>query len=390
MIELQSFRASILENYGANSSEIEELLVYNQTFFDHDACQISQQFPLESECHIASWKDYIAESKKIGVFETLKQKLVQLNFPIQEGISQTEAYRAAILKGKNPNLIAEATGLVLKEPEKLRLNIYPSLAGEIPVLLPNNREDFQLLVQSLTKRSEPVSILSSMGACMVSGYNNWDRIRRYRQEWEKDNPIDVSEAKWELEFKRLIPLKYLYQDRFIILSDGFYSNILPQDIGLSDSVWRRLSLTIRLEHECTHYFTKRVFKSMRNNVLDELIADYRGIIAATGKYRADWFLHFMGLESFPNYRDSGRLENYRGQPVLSNGAFKILQALVKDAAKNIEHFDSQQVSQSKLRNSQTLILIALTHLTLEELASSEMESRLLNILEQLQTSFFCT
>lgn len=388
MIGLQSLRATILDSYGANSSEIEELLTYNKKFFDHDNWRPSQQFPLKSEPHIAIWKDYVVEAKEISVFETLKQKLVQLHFPIQEGISQTEAYRTATIKGENPDIIPEATGLVLKEPEKLRLNIYQSLAGEIPVLLPSNREDFELLVRSLTKRNEPKPIPASMGACMVAGYNNWDRIRKYRKQWEKDNPLDCSEAQWEKKFKRLIPLKHCYQDRFIILSDGFYSNVLPQDIGLPESEWRRLSLTIRLEHECTHYFTKRVFNSMRNNALDELIADYRGIIAATGSYKADWFLHFMGLESFPNYRASGRLQNYRGQPPLSDRAFKILQVLVRDAAQNIENFDREYVNGSRFDNFQTLMLIALTNLTLEELAFPEMESHLLKVLKQLQTSIF--
>lgn len=74
---------------------------------------------------------------------------------------------------------------------------------------------------------------------------------------------------------------------------------------------------------------------MRNNMRDELIADYQGIVAANGgRYRADWFLRFIGLEAFPEYRQGGRLQNYRGQPPLSDGAFKILQVLVKDAAEN--------------------------------------------------------
>ena len=67
------------------------------------------------------------------------------------------------------------------------------------------------------------------------------------------------ETDWAEEFKQLIHRKELYQDRFIILSDGFYSNIPASEIGLSESEWRRLSLTIRLEHECTHYFTRRIF-----------------------------------------------------------------------------------------------------------------------------------
>ncbi len=231
--------------------------------------------------------------------------------------------------------------------------------------------------------SQPIP--ASMGACMVAGYNNWDRIRRDRQRWEKENPANCSETDWKGEFRRLIPQKSRYQDRFIILSDGFYSNVLPDDIGLSESEWRHLSLTIRLEHECTHYFTHRLFKSMQNNLLDELIADYRGIVAATGRYRADWFLRFMGLESLANYREDGRLQNYRGEPPLSDGAFKILQALVTDAALNLERFDAEYIDELSVGNERILLAIALTYLTLEELASPEITTRLMTILEQLQT-----
>ena len=87
-----------------------------------------------------------------------------------------------------------------------------------------------------------------------------------------------------------MPQRGLYQDRFLILSTGPYSNVAAREVGLSDSRWRETSTAIRLEHECTHYFTLRVFGSMRNNLLDELIADFMGITAADGRYRSDWFL----------------------------------------------------------------------------------------------------
>jgi hypothetical protein len=314
--------------------------------------------------------------------------LVQLQFPIQEGISQNDAYRCATRKGVLVDGMAEATGLVLKQPEKLQLIIHQSLAGAIPVLLTGNREDFVSLVQALTMRNEPKPVPASMGACMVAGFNNWDRIRQYRQQWEDKNPFNCSESTWAEEFGRLIPHKELYQDRLIILSDGPYSDVPASEMGLSESQWRNLSLTIRLEHECTHYFTRRLFDSMRNNLLDELIADYRGIVAATGHYRADWFLRFLGLESFPNYREGGRLQNYRGQPPLSDGAFKILQALVKTAVENLERFDAEYAGELISLNNQPLMLVALTYLTLEELASKEARIRLKKTIDELRTTLY--
>jgi hypothetical protein len=387
MLKERSHRLNVLTDFGANPSEAEELLAYNENVFDRSSLSDSLKFPLAPEPHISAWEEYAIASQKVGVLEALSNKLVQLQFPIQEGISQTEAYRAATRRGVPVDGMLEASGLILTQPEKLQLIIYPSLAGTIPILLAANREDFVSLVQALTKRNEPLTIPASMGACIVSGFNNWDRIRRYRQQWELQNPGNCSEISWKAEFHRIIPQKQLYQDKFIILSPGFYSNVSARDMKLEEQEWLRLSLIIRLEHECTHYFTYRLFNSMRNNLFDELIADYRGIVTACGHYRADWFLRFLGLESFPKYRSGGRLENYRSQPPLSDGAFKIIQALVKAAAKNLQRFHAEYVRNSIDNNIQPLMLMALTYLTLEELASNEAIFFIKQALKELQKIF---
>ncbi|MFS0519417.1 DUF7005 family protein [Nostoc sp. UIC 10607] len=382
MINQQLFRTNVLTYFGATAAQREELLVYNQTVFNHDILTYPVKFPLTPEPHVAAWKEYAVAARDIGAFETLKQRLVQFRFPIIEGISQTEVYQSATRRGVAIDGMPEATGLVLQKPEKLQLIIHQSLAGTIPVLLAGNRNDFVSLVQALTMRNEPQLVPASMGACIVSGFNNWDRIRQYRQQWEAENSVNSLESSWIAEFQRLIPQKQLYQDKFIILSDGFYSNVSASDMGLKEGEWQRLSLTIRLEHECSHYFTRRLFNSMRNNIFDELIADYRGIVAATGDYRADWFLRFLGLEAFPNYRERGRLQNYRGKPSLSDEAFQILQALVKFAAENLQHFHTKNASRLTDINIQPLMLMTLTYLTLEELASVEAHFRIQQILDK--------
>ncbi|QFS52029.1 DUF7005 family protein [Nostoc sphaeroides] len=426
MIATQSFRTDILASFQATAAQTEELLAYNQNIFNHDTLTYPVKFPLTPEPHVNAWEEYTLAARVVGIFEVLKKRLVQFRFPILEGISQTQAYRDATCRGVTVDDMAEATGLVLQQPEKLQLILHQSLAGTIPVLLAGNREDFVSLVQALTRRNEPQLVPDSMGACIVSGFNNWDRIHQYRQQWIAENPTNCSETSWLVEFKQLIPQKQLYQDKFIILSDGFYSNVSASEIGIDESQWQQLSVKIRLEHECTHYFTRRLFNSMRNNIFDEIIADYRGIIAAIGYYRADWFLRFLGLESFPNYREGGRLQNYRGNPPLSDGAFEILQVLVKAAAENLQRFDTeytQKLSNTNISNfsgylenlspfrretlnfhsesvgkgvrggfvkSQTniqpLILISLTYLTLEELASQEASFLIQQTLDKLQNT----
>lgn len=377
-MDREKFRADVLTSFDANASVTEELLAYNQNVFQHDGIPKPIELPLTSEAFIADWQEYAEEAKVKGAFSVLKDVFVQWQFPIQEGISQTEAYRSATLKGIDP--LAVDRDLVLQQPEALHLIIHQSMAGQIPVLLVKHRADFVTVVRSLVKRNEPVSIPASMGACIVSGYNNWARIRSYKQQWQQQN--SHSDEAWDAEFKRLIARKELYQDRFLILSNEFYSNIEPEKLGLTAAQWRDLSFKIRLEHECNHYFTYRLFKSMRNNLLDELIADYMGIVAATGHYQADWFLHFMGLEAFPRYRQSGRLQNYRGEPPLSDSAFQILQRLVYAAALNLERFDLMYAQSSSLFDRSS-IAFCLTYLTIEELASSNAGDRISEVLADL-------
>jgi hypothetical protein len=356
-------------SYGASESETLELLAYNQNIFDPS--RLAHLHEPQPELHLATWAEYVRESAKIGAYAALKPHLVQFQFPILAGISTTAEYRAATRRGQSTAAMQTAVGLTLLEPERLQLDLHQTLAGAIPVLVAGNRADFVSLVQALTKRNEPEPIPDSMGACIVGGYNNWHRVRQYQQQWIEENEHRCSEQDWKIEFQELIKRPELYQDRFILLSQGAYSNVAATELGLEAGEWLELSSKIRLEHECTHYITRRWFGSMRNNILDEIIADYRGIVATLGYYRADWFLRFVGLEAFPAYRSGGRLENYRGDPPLSTGAFIVLQRLVKAAAENLAQFEQKSSHSDRTRASEIAILIALTTLRLEELASEQ-------------------
>lgn len=369
----------VLASFGSRTEEAEEILRYNENTFSRIPANQLPHLPLTSESHLPTWEEYAREAERSGAFNVLKERLVQLRFPIQAGISEGEAYRAATRRGRNPDP-KQASGLKLFHPEKIQLYIHPSIAGRIPIIIAEVREDFVSLVRALTLRNEPELVPKSMGACIVAGFNNWDRIRQYKAKWIAQNPFQNTESSWPEEFRRLIHQKSLYQDIFIILSKGPYSNVNAQELGLSESEWRRLSLTIRREHECTHYFTRRVFQSMRNNLLDELIADYAGVVAALGYFRSDWVLHFMGLERFPEYRDGGRLENYRGNPPLSDSAFRVLQKLVKATAENLQCFFDEHANNLRTWQANACMLMALTYMTLEELSSLEMSTRLKRLL----------
>lgn len=361
---------------GASAGEVEELILYTENAFDLTALQPGVEIPLPDEPFVAVWEAWAEEASRRGALAVLSEHLPQLSFPIQEGISKTEAYQAATRKGVPPEELPEATGLPLEHPEGVELILHASPAGRIPLLIARRREEFVALLRSLSRRNEPVPVPDSQGALMISGYNNWTRLRELRRQWEALSPSERETETWTEEMARITPHRELYQDRFILLSDGPYSAVPAADLGLGDEEWRAVSLALRRDHECAHYFTRRLFGSMRNNVHDELIADYAGMVAAVGAFRASWFLRFQGLEDAHRYRPGGRLDLYRGDPPLSDGAFRILHALIRSAAENVERFDTQFHDRPRSLVDRALMLAALASLRLDEIAAPEGEALL--------------
>lgn len=353
-------RREVLRSFGAEGAVLSELLEYNRNIFEPRPELEGQTYPLADEAFVATWADYLDNTAGGSAFAGLKAALVQLNFPITPGISLDPRYRAVTLKGEPPGDCVLATGLPLADVDGIRLRLQQTMAGRIPVISVAHRPDFELLLQALTNRNEPMAVPAAMGAVMVSAYNNWDRIARYRREWAKTHP----DGDWAEAFRLLIPHKALYQDRFILVSSGPYSGVPAAALGLDADEWLRLSLEIRIHHECAHYAMKRLYGFMRNNLLDEVIADYMGLLGATGAFRGDWFLRFMGLEKHPEYRPAGRLEVYRGEPPLSDDAFAILRAMLVQIAAALELL---RTANGRLPDPVEAITI-LTATTLEQIA----------------------
>jgi len=360
----------------ATPQERAEIAAYNENPFDLEPLTSEVRFPLPDEPFVPFWESLAAEARTRGAFAVLREHLPQLRFPVRPGISGTEGYRAATRRGVPPEEIPEATGLAVERPEAIELVIHESPAGRIPLLIARRRAEFVALLQALTRRNEPEPVPAAQGALMVSGYNNWSRIGELRRRWEALPASARETATWNEEFQRLQGRRELYQDRFILLSDGPYSAVPAADLGLEEGEWRAISLALRRDHECAHYLTRRLFGSMRNNLLDELIADYTGMVGATGRFRAAWFLRFVGLEDFPRYRPGGRLDLYRGKPPLSDGAFRVLQSLVKRAAESLERFDAGLPLGPRGPEETALLIAALASLRLEDLAADDAEARL--------------
>lgn len=315
-----------------NENAIDELLAYTENKF----IKKKNNFSIQEGLFINVWEDYYQESKKIGVFETLKKYIVQLQFPIQKGISKTEDYINTTLKGKQ-----KVSKLVLKlnHPNAIKLDIYKSdLSGRIPVLIVSNNEDFNTIVCALSNKNEPLELPKSIGASFINGINNWDRIKRLKANWLKQNPL----GNWSLYFKEyIVPKPYLFKDKLMILSTKAYSGIKSESLRVSKKTWKFSSLIIRREHECAHLFTLKYYGCIANNMHDEIIADYTGITKVLGQFSKEWFLHFVGLENYPLYRKGGRLENYQGKNKLSKEAFEGLKWIIKNVSDTIYKFDNE-------------------------------------------------
>jgi hypothetical protein len=364
----ERLRRQVLSDAGASAEVIAELLSYNANPFDlsrHHALAL----PLDDEAHIAAWEEYERDASAVGVFPALAERLVQLRFPVAPGISESADYRAATRRGVRP---PGPPRLAIEQPDRLSLVLHRSAAGRVPVVTVGNRRDFVTLVRACSARNEPEPVPDSMGACIVVGLNNWDRVFRYRRELEVERGGPLTDADWAAAFQALVPRKALYQDRFIILSRTPYSAVPAADVGLPEEEWLEKSVAVRLEHECTHYFTLRAFGAMRNNLLDEFIADAAGLAHAFGRYDAALFLRFLGLEAYPAFRPGGRLELYLGTPPLTDSAVPVLRHLIVLAARQLEAFTAGL--QLGTEEGRFTLVLALAGLTLEELASGEANS----------------
>lgn len=367
----EAARRERLGRAGAEGAVLEELLAYAEPLLDPEEVSRLDGRSFPPEAHLMAWRVYELEASVYGAVRALARRFPQLLYPIRDGISAAEGYRNATRKGVWPARDKAATGLPLRRPSDVSLVVHESLAGPVPILIVPDRGDFEDLVRAFAARNEPIAVPASMGACLVNGLNNWDRLHAYRRDWQQNHP----DESWDDEFPRVVKRKSLYEDRFIILSTGPYSGVSAAEAGFSDAEWRKRSLEIRRHHEATHYATWRVAGRMRNNLLDEILADYAGLVRTFGRYREDLALLFFGLERWPVYRAGGRLENYRGKPPVSDEALEVVKVLVHEAVRNLARLDATLGPDDRAGGGLLRLLVILASVPLEELAYGDLAGR---------------
>lgn len=365
-------RADRLRAAGASGGVLEELLRYDTPLLPANAVAAAAEAHYPDEPFLAVWEEYARDAEERGAVAVLAARLPQMRFPVRAGVSATDEYRAATRRGEPP---PEGEGPAFANPKTVTLTLHPTLAGRLPVLVAGERADFETLVRVFSARSEPVPVPPSMGACLVKGFNNWDRVERFRRSWEGENP----EGDWAGEgFPALLAEKALYEDRFMILSAGPYSGVPASAAGFAPAEWASLSISIRRDHECTHYATLRAAGATRVNLLDEVVADYVGLVRTFGRFRGDLARLFLGLERFPAYREGARLENYRGTPPLSDGALSVLRTVCHDALLGLEAFDAALPEGARSERGLLRVALALAATPLSGMGGARAAARLLS------------
>lgn len=283
------------------------------------------------EAQTAFWEGLLGQGDQMPGFGDLKAVFPQFHFPVKKDISQSAEYQAATLKGKNPLSFSSAQGLGLEDENQVEPFLHQSLAGKIPVLSVGNPHDFEVILQALAYKNEPKAIPSSMGAVMINGLRNWKRIDALKRAWENSS----QKLPWLLHFRdNIAPNKALFQDKVILLSRKPYSGVTHQQLGISESEWLGHSFSIRLHHECAHYYTQRYLGGMHIHLHDEVLADYMGLVQTMGYFSLDWFLAFFGVEG-KNYRPGGRMENYLPPALNSPQNQEAISHVLKAVGRNL-------------------------------------------------------
>ena len=273
--------------------------------------------PLADDITVDWWRQLLAEDSSgllqgDRVVETLQSVLPQLRLPQVPGISRSELYRRLVLRGEEANL-AELSSAgpepLWQQGNALRLWLAPHPCGAMPVLSTPNWSDFCLLVNALAHRCEPVALAHGVHAQAVGGLIHWGLIRRYGPK---------SRA------------------RLILLHEGTYGSVGASEVpGCPDAAsWQQASTTLRLEHELTHLATKRLLGEMRLNLLDELIADCMGMVAALGLFDAQLFGRCLGLDPNGDPLAGGRWGTYVTE--LDTGDARRAIGLVMDRAQELQ------------------------------------------------------
>lgn len=215
----------------------------------------------------------------------LSWRYPQLLLPIAAGMSSSEQYKSAVLRGRFPDADPVISGSALDFYEETA-----TAFGTIGIWKLENRDDFVRALQALVYRCEPVEIPETVGAQYIGGLINWEKIYAHRMQY-----LAAGGKDWGAEFRRFTADKENYTDSLIVLSSGAYSNVPAWEVRMTDQEWKNASYLIRKKHELTHFIYRKAYPGDIDVIRDEVLADCMGLLAAFGCYNPALARRFLGI-----------------------------------------------------------------------------------------------
>jgi len=251
-----------------------------------------------------------------------------------------------------------AFDLLFNRPDQIRLSLFETGAGAVPLVEVGARSDFLLLIGRLTRRGS-VPVGDSMGSCFVGGIVN----RRRRASFDL------------LSAQGLLPisaLPSLCHDRAILIwTGGGYAGLDASELGLPEVDWLAKSALWRRIHEGCHHVVRRNFPGHSFGLRDEIIADFDGLWQSCGSPDLHTLSLALGLEEGAS--SAGRIAGYIA-PSGAGLAIPLL-GLARSAVANLSALYSSWRLADWQRHRRREIL-ALSTLDLIALASSELPMKL--------------
>lgn len=238
------------------------------------------------------------------VIPALARRFAQLYIKPEKDVSQSDLYRAITRKGQH----YQGTLDHFMGSCEDSLTVEHTPAGDVMVIFLKHRSDFECFYRIMACRCEPVPVPATMGACYLSGLNDWSRIHEHMDAYKLSGGQDVRG-----EFARFTADPANYKQTMILLSEGPYSAVPASNTPYPEDQWLQISRKIRKYHELTHFICRQRFPQKKNPLWDEILADCMGLLFATGQYDLTLAQTFLGIQNGAYV--GGRLENYLDAPV---------------------------------------------------------------------------
>ena len=209
------------------------------------------------------------------MIERIADRYPQLYLAPEEGASKSDDYRLRAKEGwTEDGSLAHFIG-----SSKDRYALVRTPAGAVETLSFGLREDFVTALQILQYRCEPVEISGDVDAALLTGITDWEKIRAHKKAYLATGCTD-----WDKELRRFTADRSNCTSPILLLCEGPYRGLSPEEAGMSAEKWEKVSGSIRRYRELAAYVCAQKWQAKRNPKWDPIMTECIGIFGALKTY----------------------------------------------------------------------------------------------------------